>query len=107
MAAMGSRMVTNPVVDAAAEMVPVYRAHHPGAGELVLVLPRWLWNRYGQEGLTSSLQRLGVQHVKVIEDWVDAHGTDAKFLLYEAGTWHTNHHIGDTSPSCEGCQHAS
>lgn len=94
------------VVAAAAEMVMGYRARSPDA-ELALVLPRWMWNQYGQERLTASFQRLGIQQVQLVEDWSESHAAKPQMVLYTAGTWHTNHHIGQTSPDCEGCQHAS
>lgn len=95
------------VVSAAAELVPQYRARNPGADELVLVLPRWMWNQFGQERLTASFKRLGVRHVELVGDWTESVASKPQMLLYAAGTWHTNHHIGQTNPDCEGCRHAS
>ena len=93
-------------MSAVAELVPEYRARHPRADELVLVLPRWMWSQYGQGRLTVSFRRLGVKHVHLVGDWREAHAARPELLLYTAGTWHTNHHIGQTNPDCEGCQHA-
>ncbi len=88
-----------------AELASAYRARHHGTDELVLVLPRWMWDRYGQDQLTAAFQRNGIQHVKLVEDWAESSEENAQLLLYAAGTWHTNHHIGQTRPDCEGCQH--
>lgn len=96
------------VVSTVADLAQQYRTQNPATDELVLVLPRWMWDQYGQERLTASFKRVGVQHVKLVDDWVGATDTaNPQLLLYAAGTWHTNHHIGQMNPDCEGCQHAS
>lgn len=88
------------ILDAARKAADSMRARS-GVGELVLVLPRWMWERYGQERLTASFQRLRIQHVELVSTWDEG---PAQMLLYQKGTWHTNHAIGETSPTCEGCQ---
>lgn len=70
--------------------------------ELVLVLPRWAWEHYGQEQLTASFIGMGIQHVQIVEDWQP---TDkVQLLLYAKGTWHTGHGIGERRSDCEGCE---
>jgi hypothetical protein len=83
-----------------------YRTRSPQTDELALVLPRWMWDTYGQERLTASFRRVGVQYVKLVDDWSEEHAIKPQLLLYAAGTWHTNHHIGQTNPDCEGCRYA-
>lgn len=73
-------------------------------GELILVLPRWMWERYGQEALTASFRRLNVEHVELVDTWDGDSAQIAQMLLYQKGTWHTNHFIGETDPNCQGCQ---
>jgi hypothetical protein len=94
------------LVSTVADLATQYRTRHPQADELVLVLPRWMWDQYGQERLTASFRRVGVQYVKVVEDWMETTTPGPQLLLYAAGTWHTNHHIGQVSETCEGCRHA-
>jgi hypothetical protein len=103
----GMVMDEDAVVSTVAELAQQYRTKNPATDELVLVLPRWMWDQFGQERLTASFKRVGVQHVKVVDDWRQEHTSRPQLLLYAAGTWHTNHHIGQTNPDCEGCQHAS
>jgi hypothetical protein len=91
------------IVSTVAQLASQYRTRCQDADELVLVLPRWMWDQYGQERLTASLQRLGVQQVKLVDDWSEASALKPQVLLYAAGTWHTNHHVGETNPDCEGC----
>lgn len=94
------------LVSIVGELASNYRDRSAQTDELVLVLPRWMWDMYGQERLTASFRRVGVQHVQLVGDWSQEHAIKPQLLLYAAGTWHANHHVGQTSPDCEGCQYA-
>lgn len=75
----------------------------PSQDEWVLVLPRRFWEQHGQEALTASFRRIGIQHVELV-DTAQSDPARAQLLIYAKGTWHTNHSLGETHPDCEGCQ---
>lgn len=101
-----SEMSEDDLIAVAQQMVGDYRSRlaPTASDEMVIVLPRWVYEKFGQERLTASLNRVGIQNVEVTEDWQPK--TKAQMLVYTKGTWHAGHGIGETDSDCAGCQHA-
>lgn len=84
-------------------LVANYREKMGRPGEpLTLVLPRWLHQQVGGERLAASFQRLGINRVELVGGYEETGSAQA--LLYESGTWHSGHEVGETRSGCKGCE---
>jgi hypothetical protein len=68
---------------------------------LTLVLPRWLYDQVDKERLTEAFHRLDINRAELVDNYP---GDRAQMLLYESGTWHSGHAVGETREGCEGCE---